>query len=622
MKKHLKLIVVFIVFVCSFGKTVCTAAEDDNHVYAAETEGTGKTGWVNENGHRRYYKNGRPVTAARVKIEDSLGRAYYYSFDKYGNQVYGLVKINGKYMYFDKKNKTHKGAAIKGWKTIGKKKYYFGKESCVAFRGFHTIDGVRYYFSKKDSALIKSRFIVVKGETYYINKDGSTFTGLKKIKGNYYYFNKKGAVVKKAWKVVNKKRYYFGYDGRAKKGFVHIDGKKYYFSKKNCALIKARFITVGGKRYYIGRYGYTLSGLIKKNGKYFYLRKSGEVVCNKWVTLDGKRYYFGESGRAYTGARKVNNSKYYYYFNKKGQLSAGTCNINGVHHRFGEDGKPYRGWWTSETNHKYYYKKDGTLNYKPLLLDGRIYVFSDDGFVIPYEGIVVIKGKTYYVREDGRPVTGYVGKDGEYYYFEKDGAMVKEEWRYADGYKFYFGKDGKRLNDVDDILGEQSSYAITVNKGTNVVTVFAKDGDNGYIIPVKAMICSTGYDTPTGTFYTPAKYRWLELIGPCWGQWDTVITGNFLFHSVYYNTENDNMNLSVSAYNKLGTQCSHGCVRLTAGDAKWLYDKCSLGTRVTIVNNNNEGPFPKPEAVKLPSWHTWDPTDPTAYYRCKQNGCH
>ncbi|MGN1182772.1 MAG: L,D-transpeptidase, partial [Faecalibacillus sp.] len=81
------------------------------------------------------------------------------------------------------------------------------------------------------------------------------------------------------------------------------------------------------------------------------------------------------------------------------------------------------------------------------------------------------------------------------------------------------------------------------------------------------------------------------------------------FHSVYY-SKMDNRTLSVSAYNKLGTTASHGCVRLTCGDAKWIYDNCALKTQVIIISSGPD-PLSKPSAAKLPSWHTWDPTDPT-----------
>ena len=90
------------------------------------------------------------------------------------------------------------------------------------------------------------------------------------------------------------------------------------------------------------------------------------------------------------------------------------------------------------------------------------------------------------------------------------------------------------------------------------------------------------------------------------------LTDSILFHSVYYNQPYNNRSLDVGAYNKLGTIASHGCVRLRAGDSKWIYDNCKVGTKVTIYDNAKDpGPFDKPKAQKLKYGHTWDPTDPT-----------
>ncbi len=229
------------------------------------------------------------------------------------------------------------------------------------------------------------------------------------------------------------------------------------------------------------------------------------------------------------------------------------------------------------------------------------------------------KGKTYYYK-----VRAYGKVSGKTIYGPYSSVYTKTKagWRYVNGYKLYYNANGKLVKDVSSIIGKQASYVIKVNKKMNCVTVYAKDGNNGYIIPVKAFICSTGVATPTGTFYTPAKYRWHTLMGPSYGQWCTRIYNGFLFHSVFYNSYNNNNALSVNAYNKLGTTASHGCVRLTAGDAKWIYDNCKLNTKVIIYNGSSAGPLGKPSAYKLPSWHTWDPTDPNMKSKCKSRGCH
>ncbi|WP_455716873.1 immunoglobulin-like domain-containing protein [Anaerosporobacter sp.] len=155
-------------------------------------------------------------------------------------------------------------------------------------------------------------------------------------------------------------------------------------------------------------------------------------------------------------------------------------------------------------------------------------------------------------------------------------------------------------------------YMIKVNKQQNCVTVYGKDSKGKYTVPVKAMICSTGVDTPLGTYRTPARYRWKVLLDDVWGQYSTRITGGILFHSVWYYKQ-DPSTLSAVQYNKLGTMCSHGCIRLTVADAKWIYDNCPIGTTVTIYNSSNPGPLGKPVAIKLPTNAGWDPTD--VYYK-------
>lgn len=151
------------------------------------------------------------------------------------------------------------------------------------------------------------------------------------------------------------------------------------------------------------------------------------------------------------------------------------------------------------------------------------------------------------------------------------------------------------------------TYMIKINKQQNVVTVY-KD-KNGTYKPHKAFVCSVGYATPTGTFSLGEKLRWHLLDGPSYGQYCSRITGSILFHSVWYYSQNK-ADQSYIQYNKLGSTASHGCVRLTVADAKWIYDNCPSGTRVTIYNAKNPGPLGKPSAIKVSGYSGWDPTDP------------
>lgn len=157
-------------------------------------------------------------------------------------------------------------------------------------------------------------------------------------------------------------------------------------------------------------------------------------------------------------------------------------------------------------------------------------------------------------------------------------------------------------------------YYIKVNNQMNTVTIYVKDANGNYTIPVKAMVCSTGYASPKNSKYQlKGRWTWGEMIGGVYTQWETHITGNILFHSVPYLRRYDYNSLEYWAYDKLGTTCSAGCIRLTCADAKWIYDNCPTGTWVEFYSSPNPGPLGKPSAMKISSYteyRGWDPTDP------------
>lgn len=151
-------------------------------------------------------------------------------------------------------------------------------------------------------------------------------------------------------------------------------------------------------------------------------------------------------------------------------------------------------------------------------------------------------------------------------------------------------------------------YVIKINKQQNVVTVYRHKKGEQYT-PYKAFVCSSGAATPIGTFSLGEKMRWHVLNGPSYGQYCCRIYKGFLFHSVWYHHPSKDSQSYVQ-YNRLGTTASHGCVRLTVWDAKWIYDNCPSGTKIMIYNSANPGPLGKPRAVKVSGYSGWDPTDP------------
>ncbi len=165
---------------------------------------------------------------------------------------------------------------------------------------------------------------------------------------------------------------------------------------------------------------------------------------------------------------------------------------------------------------------------------------------------------------------------------------------------------GLSASAVDTEAASASKYKIRVNKQQNTVTVYQRK--KGEYQPYKAFVCSTGENTPIGTFRIPVRYRWRPLVANTYGQYATRIVGSFLFHSVVYDRP-DPSKLFCKEYNKLGKTASHGCIRLTTKDAKWIYDNCPNGTVVEIYNAKNPGPLGKPKAIKIKGKFGYDPTD-------------
>ena len=167
--------------------------------------------------------------------------------------------------------------------------------------------------------------------------------------------------------------------------------------------------------------------------------------------------------------------------------------------------------------------------------------------------------------------------------------------------------------------GKDNLYRLVVNRRTNTVTVYTYDSDGSYTVPVRARVCSCGAGgadiTPVGDYKTNSKREWATLYGDkdheyLFGQYVTGFYGEYLFHSVPYESENK-YDLEIEEFNKLGTNASQGCVRLSAADSCWIYKNCSLNTPVSVIDADaSSDPLGTPPTVKQNIYNGWDPTDP------------
>ncbi len=426
-----------------------------------------------------------------------------------------------------------------------------------------------------------------------------TAASIKKSGSKYYLYN--NATGKKVTKL------------KGVQEFPSGSGDYYYFINTKGRIAASRLIrTKSGNIYYADENGKLATGFTTIGENTYYFKKSTHAALKGWKKLAGQRYYFTQNGVRLTGLQKI--GKYTYYLNpsNNGARSSGWYKINKKWQYFSsKTGRRQRGKIITEpaTGTSYYldsngYRKTGLITYK-----GSLYYFDKKSGISASgkkvggamaTGWRTIKKKTYYFSQTGKAVTGFLNLNGKKYYFNSSGVMQKGNVTI-----------GTTVYTFDQTTGELTKqealgpYSIKVNQGTCVVTIYRGN------VPVKAMLCSVGLNgaTPNGSFTLDRKLQWHELFGNCYGQYTSRITGNILFHSVYYYRYRDENSLATAEFNKLGSPASHGCVRLSCADAYYIYTNCPNGTPVTIFTGTAANdPLPRPAKRWIST--SYDPTDP------------
>ena len=138
-------------------------------------------------------------------------------------------------------------------------------------------------------------------------------------------------------------------------------------------------------------------------------------------------------------------------------------------------------------------------------------------------------------------------------------------------------------------------YFIEVDVTNQLTKVYTRDENDEFTVLYRVFLCSTGttgYPSTLGRFtLTDRRALWAQF--PKWGngtaQYWTQINESIAFHSVIYEDYDPNK-LKVSSFNALGKRASHGCIRLTLPDAKWIYNNCGAGVEVWIHDDAEKDP--------------------------------
>ena len=602
--------------------------ENVGDIWLNSTKGVGtiKTGWQNvadktwlylkEDGTADKTKNGMQNINGKVYfLKDGVAQSgkqavngKEYMFDAAqgtATQVFGngWQKVDGNWYWYEN------GAPAKGWRVINGKWYYMETSTGVMKTGFFRDANGGLYYSDGSGAMVGNPgWNVIGGKWYWMNSNGSIYSGWLNRPSGWYYLNADGSMAT-GWAQVGNTWYYMNGSGAMQTGWVKTAGGWYYLTGSGA--MATGWYMVGGTWYYSNNSGTMQTGWVKVGNTWYYMNGSGAMQTG-WVKTASGWYYLTGSGAMATDWYQVGET--WYYSNNSGTMQTGWVNPHGTWYYLDGSGAMATNRWIGN----YYVTASGAMAKNTWV--GSYWVGAD-GKWVPGSGSTAGSGGNweqsgstwYYINSDGsRVCNNWKRVNGKWYYFEADGSMVTG-WKRIDGYKYYFNGSGAMVQDLDGVIGRQSSYYITVNRAKCQVMVYAKSETGKYDIPVKTFVCSVGMPgtpTPTGTYTTPAKYRWHTLMGPSYGQYCTRIVGGVLFHSVAGSNMTSH-NLSAGNYNMLGQPASHGCVRLCVRDAKWIYDNCALGTTVTI-SDTAAMQFDKPTSIKIPASQNWDPTDPNA----------
>jgi len=180
----------------------------------------------------------------------------------------------------------------------------------------------------------------------------------------------------------------------------------------------------------------------------------------------------------------------------------------------------------------------------------------------------------------------YLDKAGVDGMLGSDSRAALRAFQAANGLRETGKADGDTLDLLfsADALPKPYPYRVEVSIDDQLVRVFQLD--EGQYTLVQTFTCSTGLHdtTPRGVFldgHPVNRWHFFEKFN-CWAQYSFEVTGDIMFHSVIYSSNNEG-SLRSGSLHALGNPASHGCIRLTVDDAKWLFEHCKRGSLAIII---------------------------------------
>lgn len=293
-------------------------ADGESFIYRHNDGTQAKSEWVTIDGATYYFgESGRALRWGQ-KLIGKDGAEHFYYFDKNCRMVTGWITWNndGTKSYFG-----DDGAALLGWRTIGKERYFFNPSTGRSYRWSHDIDGARYYFNAQSQMVRGLVTWNVDGLKSYFGDDGKRRTGWVQTNGKWYYFDPS--------------------TGKSVRWSQYINGNWFYFNEKS--EMHTGLLTWskdGSKSYFDPKTGRRQTGWKETSPRVWYYFSPSTGKSLRWhQRIDGNWFYFDANYQMHRGWLKWNGVQKWSYFYDNGRQAFGTQTIGGFRYVFDKDGE-------------------------------------------------------------------------------------------------------------------------------------------------------------------------------------------------------------------------------------------------------------------------------------------
>ena len=415
-----------------------------------------ENGWIQEGfinyENQIYYMDLASNRGYYVGFHEIDGKIYYFYEDGHAARNEWIHTEEGKYYMQED------GSAYRNQKTCIDNQYYYFNADGLVMSGYFSveIDAVKHYFycDENGASQVGLHTLPDSNSTRYFNGDGSIVrSDFVEVEGQTYFLTKEGIVSKNNWRNI---------------GQLDLDSSSFYIHCDENGVIQQ------------GRHEVIVDGV----SNYYYLDLSAPKGYRTGLVAEqGVLYgYASSSGKALKGVKQVGDDLYYFQDDYTAYQN-GWITMGGKHYYFREDGRGYLEQLVTLNDNPYYFTSSGYVanGYRNVTIDDKKYYFFYDENGISLTGLYAVPNTSYsrYFNGDGSVLTReFYEIDDQLYFFTSSGILFVGNWRNAGKYDMNLGYDLYIHTDDNGVVAQ--GYTEFVRDGKDVVYYFDRSVEFGH----------------------------------------------------------------------------------------------------------------------------------------------